>query len=179
MLHLGNYILIISTLTEDKGGKGVFHRLQEGAGLTLNVIYTEASGETKHTFYLHTERKVHPSLFPVRLMLMLHHISNATGTPCSPCVTASKTVSANLCGDTVSHAGAIETIKATRWDPGEDEGRVGVYEKGSVERKAHTGGGKKMRKTGMKKKKQRQKSEDKRGAISVAGFMYCQHYPRY
>lgn len=23
------------------------------------------------------------------------------------------------------------------------------------------------------------KSEDKRGAISVAGFMYCQHYPRY
>lgn len=23
------------------------------------------------------------------------------------------------------------------------------------------------------------KSEDKRGTISVAGFMYCQHYPRY
>lgn len=38
MLHLGNYLLIISRLTEDKGEKGVFHRLQEGAGLTLSFI---------------------------------------------------------------------------------------------------------------------------------------------
>lgn len=27
--------------------------------------------------------------------------------------------------------------------------------------------------------KKQWKSEDKRGSISVAGFMYCQHYPRY
>lgn len=52
------------------------------------------------------------------------------------------------------------------------------------ERRVHGGnahtkveGGRKMRKQAPKHNEA--KSEDKRGAISVAGFMYCQHYPRY
>lgn len=51
-------------------------------------------------------------------------------------------------------------------------------------RKAHTGVGRGGRveedEDGKQAPKNNEaKSEDKRGAISVAGFMYCQHYPRY
>lgn len=56
--------------------------------------------------------------------------------PLADCI---QTMSANLCGDVVSQAEAISTIKATRRDPGEDEGG-GEAKEARMEGKAYTGG---------------------------------------
>lgn len=63
--------------------------------------------------------------------------------------------------------------------PGEMKRRSA--KEGGMKGKIHTYRRRRRRKTrvGNVEKNNEAKSEDKRGAISVAGFMYCQHYPRY
>lgn len=58
---------------------------------------------------------------------------------------------------------------------------LGEIKGGRGEGNAHTGVRRGEEEEGGKEapKNNEAKSEDKRGAISVAGFMYCQHYPRY
>lgn len=73
--------------------------------------------------------------------------------------------------------GPSKTIKATWWDPGEKcregRGEEGRMEEENAQELEEGVWGKQA------PKNNETKSEDKRGAISVAGFMYCQHYPRY
>lgn len=136
-------------------------------------------------FVCSKQSRVHPSLFPVSLML--HHKSEATqmcsfylrsSPPCSLQYRrgSKRTVPTNLCEDALSHARPIYTIKATWWDPWGNEQREGQRREGKNIKALQRGG---MRAGIQAPKNNEAKSEDKRGAISVAGFMYCQHYPCY
>lgn len=79
-----------------------------GAGLTLNVIYREALGETKHRFHLHAHTQISASFIVscVPYAYVAPHIKcdEHAMFPLFDCI---QTMSSNLCGDAVSHVGAI------------------------------------------------------------------------
>lgn len=91
--------------------------------------------ERKRTDFVCSKQSgVHPSLFPVSLML--HHKSKAmqmccfylrSSPPCSLQYLRGSLQNAptNLCEDALSHARPIYTIKATWWDPWGNEQREG------------------------------------------------------
>lgn len=134
---------------------------------------------------------MHPSMFPVSLMV--HHISDATCMFCLICalsLCSSRLVLSNIFLDAtkpcrpiyVAAHGPIRVPSRQSRLPDETLGEMegGRGEEGRMEGKhmqqlagEEHGGGKQA------PKNNEAKSEDKRGAISVAGFMYCQHYPRY
>lgn len=136
---------------------------------------------------------MHPSLFPVSLML--HHISDATTCSllsASPLYVPPRLVPSNICLAATNpcrpiYAEAHCPIRGPSRQsrlPDETLGemRRGRGEEGRMEGRniqELDGGGEEDEGGKQAPKNNEAKSEDKRGAISVAGFMYCQHYPRY
>lgn len=75
-----------------------------GAGLTLNAIYREALGEPKHRFYLQINASFIVSCVSYAYVAPHIKCDENDAFPLPDCI---QTMSANLCGDMVSHTGDI------------------------------------------------------------------------